>query len=237
MIDAIMTVLIHSIVLIFSIVLYVFLTTRLVPGLILKPRYNVFNTWGRGLKKFSYNNGRAIVYEPNSSSRKYILQYILSSNGNEKYIKCKIDKRISSLRYDVVAIDSNDKEIDTISINDPIAQRGVTFAAMLPQNTSYVSVFVKEVNGYEISSSPKMIYSLLNIIAFGLITVVLTVIEMLLMKSSIVEILDLFIPYSNKIASDSGIISLIISAIIGALLALLIFLMHSTNDTKIGSNR
>lgn len=237
MIDAIMTVLIHSIVLIFSIVLYVFLTTRLVPGLTLRPRYSLSNTWGRGLKKFVYKNGRAIVYEPNSSSRKYILQYILSSNENEKYIKCKLDKRISSLKYDVVAIDSNDKEIDTLSISDPISHRGMTFAAMLPQNTSYVSVFVKEVNGYEVSSSPKMIYSLFNVITFGLITIALSVIEMLLIKSSIVGILDLFIPYSDKIAGGSGIMSILVSAIIGIVVALLIFLMHMTKDTKIGFNR
>ena len=71
-----------------SISVYVFLVSRVLPDLLLKPLYDDSKDGDRGLRRYTFEGGRAILYEPSALYRKYLNQYILSANGNEKYIKC-----------------------------------------------------------------------------------------------------------------------------------------------------
>ena len=62
--------------------LYAFLAGMLFPSLLLKPKFKGEKARDRGLKKYTFDGGRAIVYRPDVKSVKYIEQYILSCIEN-----------------------------------------------------------------------------------------------------------------------------------------------------------
>lgn len=128
---------------------YVFLVSRVLPDLLLKPLYDDASEGDRGLRRYTFEGGRAILYEPSAPYRKYLNQYILSANGNEKYIKCKFADRVNAVRYEVIAFDSNDRLIDTVCIEEHILKEkeNISSAAMLPRQTAYVKVLLRSVNG------------------------------------------------------------------------------------------
>ena len=67
-----------------SVSVYIFLVSRVLPDLLLKPLYDDSKEGDRGLRRYAFEGGRAILYEPSAPYRKYLKQYILSANGNEK---------------------------------------------------------------------------------------------------------------------------------------------------------
>lgn len=233
MINDIMSAPTQIIIFIFSIVLYVCLVSKILPFFLLKPGYKVDNIGDRGLKKYSFENGRAIAYEPSHQAKKYINQYVLSSNNRDKYIKCRIDKRIFSIRYDVVAFDSSDKVITTVQVSEQISTAGISRAAILPAKTAYVTVVVKEVNGCLASDSPKMLFSGIKLASFAASCIALTVIEYLIIRAGILFFADSFFSYSEKFGSSFSILSLALAAAVGLGLAAVIFLFHRTKDTWI----
>lgn len=160
-----------------SAVLYVFLVAYVLPRCCIKPSYDLPEVRERGIKKYLFKNGRAIVYEPSVYNAKYIKQYILSRNDDEKYIKCKMDERIYSIAYDVIAYDASDKVIGIVEIAELIRNPGYTNGTLLPPKTSYVSVIVKQVNGTKIKSEAELQVPLMHVIRYAVCTVVCSVIE------------------------------------------------------------
>ena len=55
-----------------SVILYVFLAAKLLPNWLLKPHVDPSLDGDRGIKRFVFDCGRAIVYEPSVAYRKYI---------------------------------------------------------------------------------------------------------------------------------------------------------------------
>ena len=84
----IMTYIFRVLLLVLSFVAYVFLMSRVYPKVLLTPTWGVGHKGDRGLKKYRYDNGRAVVYEPSFKMRAYVKQYLLSVNDGKKYIKC-----------------------------------------------------------------------------------------------------------------------------------------------------
>lgn len=233
MIDIIMSVPTRVIILIFSMILYVSFVAKIIPYFLLRPAYDVRDRGDRGLKRFVFEGGRAITYSPSFKAKKYVKQYVLSSNDGEKYIKCRIDKRIFSMKYDVVAFDSNGKVLETVQISEPIAYSGMTKAALLPADTSYVRVIVKEVNGTIVPDSCEMEYSYTRVGAFLLSSVLLTVAEALTLRSVTIFFADMLLSYTDKIGRSSPVTTVIVAALLGAALGALIVLFHRNKDTRI----
>ena len=100
-----------ALMLITSMVLYVYLFSTIVPKFIMKLSVKRETTRDRGLKKFVYPTGRCVLYEPELSIRKYINNYVLYTENGYKYIKCKIAVGISRLNYDVYAFNNENKLI------------------------------------------------------------------------------------------------------------------------------
>ena len=127
---------------IFSVILYVFLAGAVFPPIFLKPRYRYSAEGDRGIRRYAFEGGRAIVYEPSAPYRHILKQYILSANGREKYIKCKFIQSVYYVIYDVIAFDSGDRVIDTVRVEEDmeIGQQGISKASLLPGETAYVQV-------------------------------------------------------------------------------------------------
>jgi len=231
MIGTIMSATAQIILIILSVIIYVYLVACIFPKIFLRPKYDISDIKDRGLKRYSFRGGRAIVYQPALNIRKYIAQYILSSTDGEKHIKCKVDKRILSIKYDVIAFDSEDRVIDTVEISDGVKSTGYTHAALLPMNTAYITLIIKEVNDVRIEKERKLAFSAVKIALFAVLEILATVIEALLFENIVVSFMSS--AFSLTLSAQTGF-ALLTSMAAGAVLAILIFLLHFSKDTKIG---
>jgi len=222
----------NVILVIVSVIIYVLIAACLLPKVFLKPKYNASAIKDRGLGRFIFSEGRAIVYQPSLHVKKYVEKYILSSVDGEKYIKCKLDPRVFSLKYDAVAFDANDKMISTVRIEEKIKTRGYSRSALLPVNTAYVSVIVKEVNGVCADTGDKLIISVVRALAFFVSELIIHVFAGLLITNLVAEILTTAL--SVRYADVQFGFALVTSMLAGAVLSLIIFALHLSKDTKIG---
>lgn len=149
-----------------AITIYAVIMKNLFPTLFLKVRYSVGGDFGRGLKRFKSQNGRAVLYEPGPSIRKYIHSYALYTNGGYKYLRCKLDERIRTVSYAVVMYNNKNRVIDSIEISERIGDTPSTKDLLLHQNTSYVALILRSVNEQEITSRKYMHYRVFDLVLY-----------------------------------------------------------------------
>lgn len=219
MFDLIMEYLAWIILLILSLILYVFLTGRLYPKLFLKPSYGVTGMSDRGIRKFRFPNGRAITYVPSLGVRRFIKSYVLSSVDGEKYIQCELDDRIEDIKYDAVIYDANDRAVRVVSVTDPIRTRGKTRPALLPSDTAYVQLILRQVNGVTFSGETVAVIPKIRILIYILLTAVTSAAEALFLQSKLLELADDLFSYAPVKAEEIFLPTFLTALIIGALCA------------------
>ncbi len=163
-----------SVVIIFAIAAYVFIIKNVLPRFVIKRRYFCDENLGRGLKKYKSENGRAVVYEPHPSIRKYIKQYALISDGGYKYLECSLDSGVNHIVYNVVMLDRNDKILDVIEVMEFTAKRQLSQMVYLHPDTSYIALTVSAANGERIPSGDISYYRRKDVILFGAAVALLT---------------------------------------------------------------
>lgn len=129
-------------------VLYTILVSHLIPKLTLRPRY-VARLGDRGISRYRTEDGYAVVYAPGTNCAAGITQYVLLHGGEDgvKSIVCKTDGTVDRIQYDVAVFDAVGQLIDVLSVTDVVSKHRYTKAIALPQDTSYVSVIPRQVNG------------------------------------------------------------------------------------------
>ncbi len=226
---------------IIGLALYLFLISRVLPDIFFNPNKHNSRQTGRGIKKFKFNNGRAIVFEPSVKVGKYIKQYIVSLNSGDKYLKCKVDKRIDKMSYTVIAIDAGDKVIDMIDVEDIVAKNGYTKAVVLPTDTSYVDIIVNEVNGCIVADRDKILFSgrsmLIYIGCSALMTAIVSGMTYCIAMELVNMIIGMMIGINGIPGVGVNMADLIISsaagALVGALIAFLICIPYKNANTRI----
>lgn len=188
-----------AIALIAGIYLYMLLISRILPLVLLKPI--VGGTLAeRGVKKSVFPGGRSIAYEPKLSTRKYINQYVLFSENGFKYIKCRVNEKVTSLKYELVIYDRKNKAIDRLEITQG-ARDGCTDAVMLPPETSFVHLNLCEFNGTPIKEKDPELYSGAGVFWFFAIVLVLNFALGLVMNYIVVEVSDVLLGYFQCVKS------------------------------------
>ena len=115
-----------ALTMIVTLAVYAFLVKVIIPGYVVKRKYYIDGNLGRGLRKYKSEDGRAIIYEPHPSIRKYIKQYALVCDGGHKYLECNMDRGVNRLIYTVIMLDRNDKVIDALEVEEVTAKRDLT---------------------------------------------------------------------------------------------------------------
>ena len=211
--------------------MYVFLVSYVYPKCFLRARYEKTDVKDRGVKKYVFEDGRAILYEPSLSCRKYIKQYILSVNQGKKHIKCRIDDRIVSIKYEAAVFDAKDRLIKVIEICEPIRSAGESSAVPLPPQTSFVSVNVREINGVAVDTGKTLSLPFKNLIWFTVSTVVTSVLQAMFVW---LKIKNYYANYSFRPEGSPNILPVILaSALIGALVSLVIIILNTSESVKI----
>lgn len=199
----------------FSICLYAICVAKIFPKFILKRRYAVKEHLGRGLKKFLSPEGRAVVYEPHPSVRKYIKKFFLSVQNGYKYLQCNIDSEVVKIRYTVMMMNNKNKLIDVLEVQDYTKNSVVTHPIYLHPDTSYVSIAVEAVNGEVLSDTNSSCYRVKDIGSYALAVCALSFFELLLFSvcanvaihgySAKLSIIPIFL-YSVLIGAASAVI-------------------------------
>lgn len=229
------TLTVQTLAAIFSIILYVFLSAAVFPPIFLKPKYRFSAEGDRGVKRYAFSGGRAIVYEPSAPYRKYMTQYILSANGKEKYIKCKFKGFVYHAIYDVVAFDSADRVLDTVRVKEEL-EGGIdpiSGAALLPPETAYAKVVVRAVNETPVPCEKLFSVPASAIVGFMSCVTVAMVAEMLFLRFVIESYANILFAYSQYATGFGYLFALISAVVMGLILSgLLIYLYHSTEKIK-----
>ena len=124
----------------------VFTATYVFPVLFLKTRHIIQAPTDRGIKKTLEKNGQSMVFEPALKWRKFIKQYVLAERFGKKELICKLDKDISYICYEIVLFNNQNKVFDVLKVKDLVEKSGYTKVVELPEQTSFVSVVVEEVD-------------------------------------------------------------------------------------------
>ena len=217
MVDLIISYLVQVIFIISIFFLYVFGVSKLLPALFLYPKNKAASPTDRGIQKYVFDNGRAIVYMPEPNTKKYITQYILSENNGERFLKCKFDKSIATALYEVTVFDSSDKITDKITVYDSPDHKEISHAVPLPLSAAYVNISVKEINGQNAETNKTSSVSFASSALYIASTIISTVAISLLINATVTHIMDLCLGFTEKYGSPNIAFPVISSLIISIL--------------------
>ena len=232
MVDNIITCVLSSILFLLSLILYLFCTAYLLPKIFIRPYYKSNNVCDRGVKKYLFEEGRAIVYETKKEVKQYISQYVLSERNGKRFLQCKLDESIKKITYRVLTFNSYDKALGAFEVSESGSREQITQSVELPYDTAYVSIEVKSANGQKTSSISDIAYSGIKIGAFVMLTALATVVQAWITQSFISVIFSLFFNYTNEATVDL-INTVAIPAAIGIVLATLVFITRYSREYKI----
>lgn len=222
-----------GIVLVISLALYLKLFSSLIPGAIMRLSCKGETTRDRGIKKYIYENGRCVVYEPEVNVRKYVKKYSLYTEDGYKYLQCKISDRIHYIKYDVYAFDNRNKLLDIITVNEYV-EVGDEYSSSiaLPPETSYVRFVLRKVDSKYISNKVLVRYSPARYITCGIVIGLATAIETAVVYSCLKDILLLLNSRFNKYILDTSEM-IVVGVIICCATVGLTLLAYHRNSKKV----
>ena len=159
-----------------ALIAYVFLITGVVPRLCLRLTYDTADMLGRGIRRVVYPEGRAVVYEPHPSIRKYINKYMLFTLNGYKYLQAKTGEGVSSYTASAVLYDNRKRVLDVIDISETVGTSRSNAARLHPR-TSYVAYILTSVNGREIEAPDYIRIRLVSTPLYLIVTAILTFME------------------------------------------------------------
>ncbi len=225
------------IITVIGVALYLFLISRILPDIFLRPSKENSRRTGRGIKKYKYKDGRAIVYEPSLKAGRYIRQYIISKNSSDKFLKCMVDERIEKISYTVIAMDAGDRVVGMIDVDDKVNNNEYTKAVVLPTETSYVDIIVNEVNGCIVADRDKILFSGRSMLIYIGCSALMTSILSAVIYSIASEVIDMIFGLIAGMKIDMNgsdlILSLAVGALVGALIGFLVCIPYKNANTRI----
>lgn len=208
--------------------IFTYLVVKLLPHFILKLKSTPENTYDRGIKKWVFDDGRAVVYEPELKYRRFVKEYLLIAKNHKKYIKCLVDERIKHIRYDVLVFNNKNKLVDIVAVDEKMNKSKYTSTVLLPSDTSYVSLVLREVDDMFSSREKRAVYTKVSFIVYMAIVTLLSVFEGILLRYMLREI------WQFTIFEPVGTVKMVIwSAIIGAVCSLLILNAYRVKNIKV----
>lgn len=213
MVDSIMAYVAYALLFIVSLFIYVLLVSCVFPRL-LDGGGKAGTELDRGIKRYTFRGGRAIVYETVGSTVRYIKKYALSEIEGQKYLTCSVDKGISSLEYRVTAYGADDVQIETVSVKEQLGEDGRTAELLLPIDTAYVSILLEKADGVSLNGSAKKAAPS-TVATYAALTVAATAAEMLVIKKLLVDIFELALNYSRTVHSSGYGFTLVTAILVG----------------------
>ena len=179
-IESIIKALCLVVIFILEIIAYLAVTGTVLPSLFMKVRCSVTKPRDRGMRKYVFPEGRAVAYEPEPVTRKYIHRYVLFVSEGYKYLKCRVDEAVGYINYTVVMFNNKDKVIDVIDVKEKSLKDAETAAVRLHPDTSYIALIPNAINGVRIHKEKIMYRRILDVCLYGLLLSVANYIQMVI---------------------------------------------------------
>ena len=186
-----------------GIMLYVFLVTSVLPRIFLSPLNSKGETADRGVKKYRFPEGRAVLYEPELKYRRYINKYLLYEYDGIKYVKFKLGETVRTVECEIAVYDNGGRLVKAMTVFLNTNKTRESHAVELPCEASYVRVVVRGANGMEVSSEAVAQFSFVRWAVFAGITTALTVIVGYFLRILLVFLGEQLFDYAEY-ASDYG---------------------------------
>ena len=166
--------------------LYIGVVALWLPTVFLQNKFKMKSVNDRGIRKYkSGGDSIGILYEPEVGTRKYIKQYAISFDGEEKLLKCMLADDIDYIEYDVASFNRNGKIINVLNVKDVVEKAGFTRSVILPRETAYVALVISRVDDMELDVPVKLLISKGKMLLYSLVTVVLSVLTAFAIKIGI----------------------------------------------------
>ncbi len=225
-IDYIFTLLSWALMLIAGVGLYMFAVTKLMPGLLLSPTGVDGKSNDRGVKKYVFPEGRAVVYELELGYRQYVSKYMLFAYKGNKYAKLKFCEGVKTVECEIALYDNSSKLIKIISAFCIASDVVESQAIELPAETSYARVLVRGANGVSVSDEHMYKFSPVRIGMYAAITTALTVVLGYFTRIVLVFLGEIWFAYAQYATGYGLGFSLIVSVIFGLLISFIGIKLH-----------
>ena len=173
-----------------SIIMYMILLSRVLARHALPISYQTSGILGRGLHRFKYPEGRAVLYEPHPSLRKYIRRYLLFTVEGYKNLRLRLDGAVSTLDLTIIMYDNRD---NVIGVSDTrVASYGAKYSLpiALDASTAYIALVLNAVNGTKKKQKPYMEMKAKSLIVYFVLASILTFATFSLFLTSLVIMLE-----------------------------------------------
>ena len=196
----------------------------------------------RGVRKLTFPEGRAIVYEPALAYRRFIRRYALIKREGCTYIQCRIHDAVAHIRYDVATFDRRGRLLDVLRVSERVTETGHTQPVRLPRDTAYACVTLRKADAMYENRKATMGYSFVGLGLYAGLTVAATMGAALALRHSLDEILTTIpldryirvegVTFSEIRVTDMGT-TLAVSALLGLAIAAWGLLMHHIHASKV----
>ena len=240
-VDQIVTYASFAIIAVVSILLYIMAVSDWLLSLLNVKRHGAPILRDRGIKKFTYPEGRSVVYEPAGFDNRFLKKYMLFVRGDNKYLKCLFADRVRSAYCELFVFDNQNRLIKTVDLFlEPNGDRYAD-AILLPDATSHVSILVLKVNGRNVKQSAADRESFKSHLwrrrgLFALLTVAVTVLEGIILTSLVRYFLDIFMDdrfgmtFAQYVGDSGRIVDIALSVLAGICVAAIGIALHLRKD-------
>jgi hypothetical protein len=177
-VDAIIKAVCLAVLFIFEIILFLIATGSVLPSIFMRVRCSVRTTRDRGMQKYVFPDGRAVAYEPEPATRKYIHRYVLYVSEGYKYLKCRVDEGVGYINYTVVMFNNRNRVVDVIDVKEKSLKNAETGAVRLHPDTSYIALIPNSINGVRIHRDKIMYRRVADVCVYGVLLSVISYIQM-----------------------------------------------------------
>lgn len=167
----------------------ILVATFVLPSVYLKFKCKIKRSNDRCIKRVYERNGQSLVFEPEEKWRSYVNQYVLNERKGRKVAVLKVDKNLNYIEYDLVVFNLYNKVVKVVSVKDFVNGLGITKEVELPEETSYLSLRVVRVENTTFDSNIIGKLKKGNLIKFILINLFVVLVEVLLLKICVANLL------------------------------------------------
>jgi hypothetical protein len=200
-----------------SVFFFVISMTAILPKLLLRVKSTVTEPEGRGIKKALFNGRRCIVYRSGSEVHKYIKQYLIYDEGNQKVLRCKTNGSLRYIDYDIVLFNKYDKAFKVINVKEDIVKGDLTRRVDLPKETSYVSIVIRKADSQDFAKPPVFNVTVKSIAIYSIACFLVTLLETFILKVSCAFAFGGVFRESFIQSPSSTIVGLLLSLLTGLL--------------------
>lgn len=230
-----------AIIAVASVILYIIAISEWLPSLLIAKRHGKAEVSDRGLARYSYPEGRSVVYEPTPAYSAIVEKYMLYTVGERKYFKCRFASKVRSAYCELLIYDRHNKLIQTSNVFFNNGDERFCEAFVLPDETSYIGLSVLKVNGKNARRAEKdkkwfERHLLVRRSTFAALTVLITAIEGYILTGLVRFFVDLFMVerfgfgFEVYVGRSGRSFDVMISIAAGILLAALSILAHMRKD-------